>query len=366
MGIQTDKLGKPVLEDWDDPSLKFENVIIPNCSSSAAYSKKSKRDRNTDLPGSMELIDILLNQYECNYRSHNIDKSLLCFPYLFLRPADGDKIRNRTTGEIYTVVETVLNPRNKNWEGLVKLSYSSTYPDRNKVHKLEFLNEKNYVRFTSEDPKNLGVESQDEEGLLIDKGPIRPTVVHSLIRKMPGTIGSRPFAPAKQYRPDLVETMRSADDPNHTVEIYMQRFDNLVQFDCWTTDNFSADKLADWFEKFMSLYGRVLKLNGVQEVLFWERLRDASVTKWRQDLKSRAVQYFMRTESLEAVFTRDITDVDISVSLADSISPCVGIYEVAGQTVSGQLTPEEYNSMFRDTDGKYLFGDFHVTDQNLT
>jgi len=261
MSTKIDKLGKPVLEDYDDPNMRYENVVVPNCASSAAYSGKSKRDRNTDLPGTMEMIDILLRQYECNYRSHNIDKSLLCFPYLFLKPEDGAKIRNKTTGEIYTVVETVMNPRTKNWEGLVKLSQSSSYPNRNRVEKLEFLNEDAYVRFTSEDPKNLGVESQDDEGLIIDKGPIRPTVVHSLIRKLPGTIGTRPFAPGKQYKPDLIETLRSDDNPNHTVEVYGNRFDNLVQFDCWTTDNFSADKLADWFEKFMSLYGGVLKLN---------------------------------------------------------------------------------------------------------
>lgn len=366
MSKQSDKLGRPVLEDHDDPSIKYYDSVIPNCSGSTSYQKKSTRDRNVNLDEAMEMVDILLMQYECNYRVHNVDRMLLHFPYLFQRPSDGTKIRNKSTGEIYVVQETIINPRSKNWEGLVKLESTPSYPDRTKFEKLEFLDENNHVRFTSEDPQSLGIESQDSNELIVDKGPIRPTVVHALVRKLPGSINSRPFGPAKQYRPDLRETLRADDDPNHTIEMYGQWLDHLVQFDCWTTDNFSADKLADWFERFVSLYGKILKLNGVQEVLFWERLRDASVTKWRQDLKSRAVQYFIRTEYLEAVFTRDITDIDYSVSLADNIVPNAGEYEIAGQIVSGQVTSAEYNAMFRDSDGKYLFGNFNITDQNLT
>ena len=367
MSTRSDKAGKPILEDHDDPSIKFyDGKVIPNCSGPTAYQRKSGRDRSVNLDEAMEMTDILLMQYECNYRVHDIDKTLIHFPYLFQRPPDGAKIRNKNTGEVYVIKETLIDPRSKNWEGLVKIEYTATFPNRLRLEKIEFLDEKNHVRFTSEDPQSLGLETQDEAGLIKDSGPIRPTVVHALIRKLPGTISSRPFAPAKQYRPILRETLRSTDDPNHTIEMYGQLFDHLVQFDCWTTDNFSADKLADWFERFVSLYGKILKLNGVQEVLFWERLRDASVTKWRQDLKSRAVQYFIRTEYLEAVFTRDITDIDINANLADSIEPCVGEYEVAGQIVSGQITSAQYSSMFRDSDGKYLFGNFNITDQNLT
>ena len=239
-------------------------------------------------------------------------------------------------------------------------------PDRTQDHKLEFLDDSLYVRFTSKDPKRLGTESQDANGLVEDKGPFLPTVVYALIRKAPGSISSRPFAVAKQYRARLRETFQANDDPNHVIEVSGQLFDNLVQFDCWTTDNLSADNLADWFERFMCLYGRVLVKNGVQQVLFMERLRDKAVSKWRQDLQSRALQYFIRTEALEARAVREITDIDLTVTLADKIIPVIGEYHIAGKLVSGQISAAEYKDIFFDSNGNYLFGTTVLNDQSLT
>lgn len=368
MGTKVDKLGRPKnLEDWDDPDVvSQDHVVASNAWGNTLYQQKSTRDRNVDLTEAMTMVSMLLKQYECQYRSHQEDDTLLHFPHLFQKPPKGAKIRNKTTNEVYKVQEALINPFTKQWEGLVKIQATDNAPDRKLLHKLEFLDENRYVRFTSEDPERLETESQDAEGDLMDKGPVRPTVVHALIRRLPGSISDRPFGPEKQYRPTLRETLRPDDDPNHTIEMYGQWFDQLVQFDCWTTDNFSADRLADWFERFVCLYGRVLKMNGVHEVLYWERLRDASVTKWRQDLKSRAVQYFIRTESLEAVVVRDITDIDYTIDLSNKIEKTVVPYEVAGQTITGYINATQYHELFRDSNGLYLFGDINVNDQNLT
>lgn len=367
MSDNIDKLGKPTnLEDWDDPTIQWPDHSVTNSWWISLYQKRTVADRNVDLPEAMMMIDMLLKQYEAHYRNHKYDPTLLHFPHLFQRPADGARVKNRTTGEIYTVQETLVDPFTKRWEGLVKLAATDNPPERTQAHKLEFLDESAYVRFTAEDPVRLGTEATDSNGLIIDKGPIVPTVVHALIRKAPGSITTRPFGTAKQYRPRFRENFTPKDSPNQQIEVYGQWFDCEVQFDCWATDNLSADNLADWFERFLCLYGRVLKKNGVQELLFVDRLRDRAVSKWRQDLKSRALTYYLRIETLEARAVREITDIDLTIDLADKIEFVSSEYQIAGQTLTGHISAEEYKDLFTDSSGNYQFGTTILNDQNLT
>lgn len=363
MSTQLDKYGHPTnLEDPYDSEILYQKHIATNCWWTSLYQNRATRDRNVTFDEALMMVATLLKQYESFYLNHPIDETLLHFPYLFRRPQKGDQIKNKSTGEFYTILEAPIDPITKRWEGLVKLKTTDAPPKRTSQHKLEFINDERYVRFTSENPVYLDNVAQDDNEHIQDKGPVRPTVVYALIRRSPGSIGERPFGPAKQYRSRLRETVRPDDDPNHIIEIYGQWFDNLVQFDCWTTDNFSADRLADWFERFVCLYGKVLKKNGVQEVLFMERLRDKPVSKWRQDLQSRALQYFLRTESLEARAVREITDIDLTISLSDEIVKVVGDYYVAGQTVSGQISAQEYKDLFFDSSGNYMFGTVTIND----
>ena len=367
MSDNLDKLGQPTnLEDFDDPSILYQDHSTTNSWWTSLYQKRSVTNRNADLPETMMMIDRLLKQFESYYRNHDYDNRLLHLPYLFQKPEEGDRIRNKTTGEIYSIQEALVDPITKRWEGLIKLSATDSPPLRTQAHKIQFLSKSAYVRFTAEDPELLGNENQDSNGLIVDKGPVIPTVVYALIRKTPGSITTRPFGVAKQYRPRYRETHTPSDSTNHQIEISGQWFDNLLQFDCWTTDNLSADNLADWFERFMCLYGGVLVKNGVQQVLFLERLRDKAVSKWRQDLKSRALQYFIRTEALEARAIREITDIDLTIKLSSQIVPVVGEYNIAGQAVTGQISAAEYKDLFHDSNGNYLFGTTVLDDQNLT
>jgi len=109
----------------------------------------------------------------------------------------------------------------------------------------------------------------------------------------------------------------------------------------------------------------VLKLNGVQEHMFFQRLRDGAVTKWRQDLISRTVQYFFRLEEILPVVTRDLrkltTEVNIDKEIIES-----GTRWIAGREVTGPLTESEYRALFYDSDGNRLFDTISLNDGNLT
>lgn len=360
MSSQNDKYGNPILEDGVDPFYLHHDFR-----SSFMYSHmpRLRAERKASYHDAMLMIDILLQKYEAEYRPNEIDETLLCFPYLFMEPPQGAEIRNKTTGEVYLVTDTIKNPLTNKWEGLVRIS-ANTPPNRDHNEKLEILREDLRVRFTAEYPLSLGNESETNQGHISDAGPIRPTVVYTLMQKEPGSINGQPFSPQKQYKPMYREQLKSQFEPGRTVEVSAQWFDLLVQFECYTTDNYSADLLADWFEEFMRQYTWVLKYNGVQEILFWQRLRDAAVAKWRQDLISRTVQYFFRIEDLLPVVRRDLINVDTEINLAKEIKEA-GHRWIAGRYVTGQLTPQEYRDLFRGTSGNFLFGSIVLNDGNI-
>jgi hypothetical protein len=360
MSSLNDKYGNPILEDGVDPFYLHHDFRSNHVHS---HFPRLRAVRKASYHDSMLMIDILLHKYEAEYLPNEIDPNLLCFPYLFQEPPQGALIRNKTTGEVYSIEDTVKNPLTNKWEGLVRID-SVTPPKRDFAEKLEWLDANIRVRFTAEFPLALDTTSQTDQGHIDDAGPIRPTVVYALIQKEPGSIGGQPFSPQKQYKPMHRERMKSPLEPGRSVDVSAQWFDLLVQFECFTTDNYSADLLADWFEDFMRQYTWVLKYNGVQEILFWQRLRDAAVTKWRQDLISRTVQYFFRIEDLLPVVRRDLINVDTQIDLAKEIKEA-GHRWIAGRHITGQLTPQEYRDLFRGTSGEFLFGSVVLNDGNI-
>jgi len=360
MSKSYDNFGRPTnLESPED--LQYMQYTVDSTPINPRWRLGSDRTANFDQ--SMTLIDLLLKKYETTYRVHQNDKSLIYMPYLFTQPTIGAKIRNIKTSEIYSVKEIIKNPKTGLWDGLIKLNYIN-YPDTNLSHKLEFLTEDSLVRFTESYPQVVGTESQTSSGLIVDRGPMRPTVIYTLTRKEPGSVGSKPFDGTKEYKSRLRETIKDPDSPSHTIELRGRYFDNIVQFDCCTTDNASANRLARWFEQFINLYEWVLKLNGVQQILYWSRFNDTSVQKWRQDLVVRSIQYYFRTEEIEAITRRDITSIKLAANIASSIEDTSTQY-IAGQLISGQISEQEYLGLFRDSTGKYLFGNTYYNDGNL-
>jgi hypothetical protein len=284
-------------------------------------------------------------------------------PYLFKQPEQGDQLRNTVTGEVYTITDTILNPRTNLWEGLIRID-SNIPPNKNLSEKLEFVDQDVRVRFTAEFPRSLGIEKQTEDELIKDVGPIRPTIVYSLIRKEPGSIGKRPFAPQKQRKPAVRERIRN-NRTGQIFDVWAQWFDYLVEFTCFATDNYVADLLADWLEDFVRQYTWVLKLNGVAEILFERRLRDTAVTKWRQDLISRTVQYYFRLEDLLPEPQKALTSVPIDLQVSNKIEDPADTRYIAGHLETGHLSDQDYRALFRDPSGNYLFGNLVLNDGNL-
>ncbi|OHD15211.1 MAG: hypothetical protein A2Y38_04115 [Spirochaetes bacterium GWB1_59_5] len=73
---------------------------------------------------------------------------------------------------------------------------------------------------------------------------------------------------------------------------------STVQFNCWGETGPEAERLSRRFRDFMFTVTGVLKQRGVRDIIFLQRLRDRTVTAWRENVFSRSLQYKVELEEL--------------------------------------------------------------------
>jgi len=150
----------------------------------------------------------------------------------------------------------------------------------------------------------------------------KPTITYSLKLKEPGTVEGKPFGSKREWKPRLRTPNESYIDPerpDYSISEYGQRFDCLIQFDVWTETHIEAEELADWFEDFMYKYTGVYQKNGVHQVLFWKRMKDETVTAWRNDVVHRSLVYYVQIESMYYVDIKNVEDINFTIRLIRAV-----------------------------------------------
>jgi len=321
---------------------------------------KSQAEGNLTLLQTMELIELLLQAYQGTYKVNTHDRNLLHMPFLVIEPNKGDRILNENTGEVYTVDHTIRNPVTNRWEGLIRLNLVNAPSDVGR-ETLRFLDETNYIvfghSFATSSPNALGTNNNGEGN---DAPPMRPTIAWSITRVEPGA-SQQPFGPRKEWKARQREEYKDPMVRGHTVIVSGQMFDNIVQFDALYSDNRSAENLVEWFEQFMRLYRWVLRQKGVAETFFWRRQNDDTSREWRQPLWKRSTQHYFRTEQLEAIYTRDLLRVNMSLAVTTGrLTPLQEPRYIADQYVSGDLSASGYRRLFYSASGTPLFWDLDL------
>ena len=335
--------------------------------------QRSRTERGADILDTQDMVETLLVIHQSIFETNKDHRWTVYFPYLFVKPDAGDKVLNLTTNEVLTIewVEElepneyrsfagpiVRNNKPASFTGRVIFREGTTPPADD--HSLEFINKKkNYINFFewasrrhTSDPVGANADGLDAQS-----GPFKPSVTWHIKRVEPGSIGKHPFDPQKQLKPSVRETFPDPDrtylsasqgerdvaqistnyatgqpiitgavsysalqigqnDPafsTHSITVYGQWFDNIIQYDCWSVDNQEANALVTWFEDFMDLYTKVMKQNGVNEVLYWQRSQDGTIDRWRSDIDNRSIQYYFRTEKLRVERSKNLQQVNIRV-----------------------------------------------------
>lgn len=323
--------------------------------------RRDRTDGNLSISECMERVDVFLKQYQLTFIPNKIDNSLVLFPFLFIPPKPGDKILNIDTKETYIVDQIIDNPNSRQWEGLVKLKLNQA-PSNLAGHRLEYVSSERYVAFNHEVPDSvpnpLGANSERQPNL---SPPLIPTITWTVKSVEPGTLGAISSS-KKELKPRLRESLKDPLVRGHTVQVYGQRLENIVQFDCWSHDPRTSDRLVRWFDQFMKFYTDEFRKAGIAQLIFLGRFNEETNQTWRQSYSVKSIQYQFTTEELSAKYIKDILKIDISIDAEHTPIAHLernGPRWIADQFVSGVLTSEQYRNLFYRS-GEYLFGNIDI------
>lgn len=332
---------------------------------------RRRADRSAGISDIYNMLDMFASRFQLSFAPSLKNPWLLNFPYMIIPPETGDMLFNLSTNETYTVKYVPKNRHNE-FYGTVLLSTGITSPktkERLIYHNPEGVGsaKRRLVDFFHAQPPSYVADLAASSG---DTGSVRreaftPTIVAEMRRQEPGTIGKRPFDIAKEIKPRLRETFPHPDDPkNYSVQIRGQWMDNIIRFICYDTTHRGAERLVGWLMDFISKYTWVLKRNGVQEILYWQRRADDKVQTWRDDIVGYPVEYYFRTEELHIDVVHNVRSIDIATNMGwkDSRTQTETGVDVAGGIVIGPFG-ERFATLFdavHDESGNYLYGNYDI------
>jgi hypothetical protein len=147
------------------------------------------------------------------------------------------------------------------------------------------------------------------------------TIAWSVIRMSPGSTSGNKFGARKELTPRLRETSIPNNEevalglevPETEIVTYGQRFESIIQFDCFAKTNFEAERLVTEFMKTMTLHVGTLKKYGVSRWYFERRLRDEFLLKFRNGIIARSVQYYIMSEEVTYELVEKLKSIRIAL-----------------------------------------------------
>lgn len=315
------------LEEWDELGMMmYQEEVGPT--GELYRTAKQKRERNADVDHAMAYIDELLLANQCWHYQDPIDPYIVTFPYsIYLSKGQEFLCIDTNTEFVVEWVEVVTQRFNgvlrQGKTGRCRLSGPHEPSEKYRLRVKS--PETDALAFYKGQPSNIsGTYKFDDSSLDSGRatGNYTDTITCMVTERSPGSMGKEPFGDPKEIKPRFRENIFDTDETSKSVSILGQWFDNIVQFSVWAQTNHRADTLLAWFEEFMMRYAWVLKWNGVQQVYYWQRTRDAKVTRWRDDIVHRTVEYYFRTEKLGLLHERRLSGLELTVEMAvDGESP---------------------------------------------
>lgn len=118
--------------------------------------------------------------------------------------------------------------------------------------------------------------------------------------------------PTKEYKPIAREEIVEHDENNEQRigSVFGQKFDCLVQFNIFASENRVANEVMETFEELIIAYAGHFKQQGVRELFFKEQVTDTDYNNFRETLSVRNIRYYVQIEKLMVIFNRRISDIE--------------------------------------------------------
>lgn len=118
--------------------------------------------------------------------------------------------------------------------------------------------------------------------------------------------------PHKEYKPIAREEIVECDEHNQQRlgTVFGQKFDCILQFNIFASENRVANKVMETFEELIISYAGYFKEQGVRDLYFKEQVTDMEYNNFRESLSVRNIRYYVQIEKLMVIFNRRISDVE--------------------------------------------------------
>lgn len=265
------------------------------------------------------LMNLALREHQTWFKAAGNNPWILLFPFArYLH--QGMKINNRTQGVEYKVLSVVevdyALPHSESIKMPAVLVQGDSPPKQ--TDRLDFEEDK-YIVFRPTQARSNADSSNFDQVPTEEYNATRDTVTYLLTRREPGTIDRAPFGAHRERRPRYRSAQYDENEVTYKLEFFAHVFDNIGQFDFWAQDATRADDLVEYFERFMSLWTGVIEYNGIERILYWSRGLDTLESSWRNDVNTRSLQYYFRTESVDVHLHHLVRGYAVNVITADTI-----------------------------------------------
>jgi hypothetical protein len=161
-------------------------------------------------------------------------------------------------------------------------------------------------------------------------------ITWGVVRSEPGTVSGPPFRGTREVMPRhreyiaiignneskyIVGAERSQFEQYGGVLSYLkadaQLFDHLVQYNIWTKSNWEAERLTEWFQRYMLNYRGMFMEMGIVNMYFDRRVRDDTLMQMKNGYHLRSVLYYVRTEKVTFKELLPIKRIDLKINVRD-------------------------------------------------
>ncbi|TXH17382.1 MAG: hypothetical protein E6R03_04015 [Hyphomicrobiaceae bacterium] len=314
-----------------------------------------------------ELVDDQLERHQTAWHPDTRNPSLIrlgsAFPWL--PPRRGDQLIDLVNQEVFTVVHVPGAPAGHLWNLHILLDAAPTVG-----HELSWIGEareRNLVGFNADNGHPgtpvTGTESTGDTGITYDS-VLKPTITYLLLRQEAFSIDGVPFSSHKELTPRLRESFNDPSCPQRVIEIYGQRMEMLVRFQCVHPRAETAYGLARWFKGFISRRTPSLEANGVGRILYHSQGdRPRRGGKTGDDAAVHDVVYYIQTEELSVREESAIRRLNLISRVSQRKYSDLGLTGVTEPGDEGYLQP--YTGSI-DESGNYLWGDTDIQDLRYT
>jgi len=151
-------------------------------------------------------------------------------------------------------------------------------------------------------------------------GSFIDTITFQITRREPAAIRDKPFSTDKGIKPRFMDYASVGE--SEAIEMRTQRFDNIIQLDCWTRSNKESDQMMEWLEGFLVKYASFFKDMGIVEMYYyrggrftWGTSEEEAMDRWRNPFKVRSVSWYIRSERLWTIDHNEIEELRISLEV---------------------------------------------------